>query len=135
MIAIIKLIDKHAGGILCNFLALFNRKTEFGRDIKKILVVQLWGIGETILTLPAIEALRKKFPKAEINILATSRNKNVFFNNKNVNKAITLKLNPLSILAFVLKNIKEYDLAIDMEEYLNISAIISFFAGRNSVGY
>src|SRR3989344_6337341 len=101
MIAIIKLIDKHAGGILCNFLALFNRKTEFGRDIKKILVVQLWGIGETILTLPAIGALRKKFPKAAIDVLATSRNKDVYFGNKNIDKMIILKLNLFSILAFV----------------------------------
>ncbi len=135
MVAIIKLIDKHAGSILCNFLALFNRKTEFDRDIKKILVVQLWGIGETILTLPAIGALRKKFPKAAIVVLATSRNKDVYFENKNIDKVIILKLNPFSILAFIFKNIKEYDLAIDMEEYLNISAIISFFTGKNIVGY
>ena len=51
--------------------------------ISRILIVQLWGIGETVLTLPAVSALRKKFPDAEINVLATSRNKDVFFNNKN----------------------------------------------------
>ena len=136
MIIIIKFIDKYVGNLICNFLALFNRKksTENAR-FDKILVIQLWGIGETILTIPAIDALRKKFSKAEIDILVTSRNKDVFFNNKNVNNIIEIKLNSLSAIKFILKNIKKYDLVIDMEEYLNISAIMSFFAGRIVIGY
>ena len=124
------------GNSICNFLALFNRKKPV-ENIKfdKILVIQFWGIGETILVLPAIEALRKKFPRAEINVLATSRNKDVFYKNKNISNIITLKLNPLSIFNFIIKNIKKYDLVIDMEEYLNISSIISFFIGTRVIGY
>ena len=135
MVFLIKLIDKHAGNLVCNFLGLFSKKKKTGIKINKILVVQLWGIGETILTLPSIEALRKKFPKAEINVLATQRNKDVFFDNKNISNAVLVKLNMFSILNFILKNRKKYDLVVDMEEYLNISAIISFFAGRKIVGY
>ena len=136
MLSVIKFIDRYIGNIICNFLGLFKNKhiPENSRS-DKILVIQLWGIGETVLILPAIEALRKKFPKAEINILVTDRNKDVFFDNKNLNRAVILRLNPFSILAFMLKNIKKYDLAIDMEEYLNISAIISFFTGKRIVGY
>lgn len=138
MVFIIKLIDRYIGNFVCNFLALFNKKTQLNtnnENANKILVVQLWGIGETILTLPSIEALRKKFPKAEINVLATSRNKGVYYNNENINNAIAIKLNPFSALNFILKNIKKYDLVIDMEEYLNISAIISFFIGKKIIGY
>ncbi|MBI2650111.1 glycosyltransferase family 9 protein [Candidatus Woesearchaeota archaeon] len=138
MVVAVKFIDKHVGKLVCNLLGLFNRETKLILDdkkINKILVVQLWGLGETILVLPAIEALRKRFPRAEINILATSRNNNVFFNNRDTNKAIAVKANPFSILNFILKNMKKYDLVIDMEEYLNISAIISFFAGRKTIGY
>ena len=134
MIVVIKFIDKHIGNLICNFLSLFKQKPS---DIKvdKILVVQFWGIGETILTLPSIEALRKKFPKAQIDILATPRNKDVYYNNKNINNVLLINLNPFSILKFILKNIKKYDLVIDMEEYLNISAIISFFVGNRVIGY
>ncbi|MBI2653426.1 glycosyltransferase family 9 protein [Candidatus Woesearchaeota archaeon] len=136
MVFLIKLVDKHVGNLLCNFLGIFKKnKLKDTKRIEKILVIQLWGIGETILALPAIGALRRKFQDAEIGVLVTSRNKDVFFNNKNVNKVITLKLNPFSIINFILKNAKKYDLAIDMEEYLNISAIISFFAGKRAVGY
>src|SRR3989338_1085226 len=127
MIPIIKFFDRYVGNTICNFLGLFNRKTHDSIEIKKILVVQLWGIGETILALPAIEALRKRFPKAEINALATSRNKDVFFGNKNVDDIIVIRLNPFSALGFILKSMKKYGLVIDMEEYLNVSAVISFF--------
>src|SRR3989338_8103260 len=126
MVIIIRFVDKYLGNPICNFLGFFNRKNSHSKnDFKKILVVQLWGIGETILTLPTIEALRKNYPKAEINILATSRNKDVFFGNKNLENVLIIKLNLISILGFIIKNIKKYDLVIDMEEYLNISAIMS----------
>ena len=138
MVFIIKLIDRVVGNLLCNFLGLFNMRSQpeiNKKEPKKILIVQLWGVGETILTLPAIEALRKKFPDASIDVLATSRNRDVYFNNKNISRITELKLNPLSILGFIFRNLKKYDLAIDMEEYLNVSAIISFFAGSRRIGY
>ena len=136
MVFLIKLIDKHVGDLICNVIGIFNKnKLKEIRKVDRILVVQLWGIGETILTLPAIEALRRKFPKSEINALVTARNKDIYFNNKNIGKIIVLKLNPFSINSFILKNAKKYDLVMDMEEYLNVSAIISFFVGRRVVGY
>ena len=137
MVTIVKFIDKHAGNLLCNFIGIFNKNkpANLKFNYNKILVVQLWGIGETILTLPAIEALRKKFPKAEINALVTSRNRDIYYNNRHLDNTIKISLSPLSILNFVLKNIKKYDLVIDMEEYLNISAVISFFAGKRIIGY
>ncbi len=136
MVIAIKFIDKYVGKLICNFLGFFNKeKSKKSINVNKILVVQLWGIGETILVLPSIVALRKRFPQAKINILSTSRNKDVILNNKNVSNVIAIKLNPFSILNFIIKNIKNYDLVIDMEEYLNISAIMSFFVGRRIVGY
>lgn len=135
MVAIIKFVDKYVGNFICNFLGFFKKGKSGKIGAEKILVVQLWGIGETILALPAIEALRKRFPKAEINVLATPRNKDIFFGNKNINKVTAVRLNPFSVLSFIMRNMKKYDLAIDMEEYLNVSAIISFFAGRRVVGY
>jgi len=136
MVIIIRFVDKYLGNPICNFLGFFNRKNSHSKnDFKKILVVQLWGIGETILTLPSIEALRKNYPDAEIDILATSRNKDVFFNNENIDNLKLIRLNPFSLVGFILKNFRNYDLVIDMEEYLNVSAILSFFAGKEIIGY
>jgi heptosyltransferase II len=134
MVTLVKLADKYLGSVICRFLSVFKGKSsEFKSN--KILLVQLWGIGETVLTLPAIEALRDKYPKAEIEVLATKRNKDVYSNNHHIDKLQLVSLNPFSVAFCMFKNFRHYDLAIDMEEYLNISAIISFFAGHTRVGY
>lgn len=132
----IKFLDKYLGSLICLILSpskLFYSRKDV--SIKNILIIQLWGIGESILTSPAISTLRKKFPKSNIEILLTERNKEVYFKNKDINKIISIKLNPFSIIKFSIKNYKKYDLVIDMEEYLNISSIISFFIGKKRIGY
>ncbi len=136
MVILIKIVDKYIGNVLCNFLGLFvNQNHQLKSDPRKILVIQLWGVGESILTLPSFEALREKYPGSSIGLLATKRNKDVYLGNKNIDRIILLKQNPFSIALFILKNFRKYDLVIDMEEYLNVSAIISFFAGKFRVGY
>lgn len=132
----IKFLDKYVGNLICFILSpyrLFYTKKEI--ELKNILIIQLWGIGESVLTLPAIGALRKKFPKANIDILLTERNKDVYYKNKDINKIISIKLNPFPIKLFIFKNRKRYDLVFDMEEYLNISSIISFFVGKKRIGF
>ena len=132
-VKLIKFLDRSIGSLLCGVLGIAgkNKKPPFNR----VLVVQLWGIGETVLALPSIRALRNKCKNAKINVLATKRNSDVFYGNKDIGELIVLKLNPISILSFIIKNYRKYDLIIDMEEYLNISAIISFFAGKYRIGY
>jgi len=129
----IKLIDKYFGYITCLFLGIFNFKPK-EKEPKNILLIQLWGIGETILALPAIKELRKN-KKAKIDILVTNRVKEIFYKNKDIDNVKVLRLNPFSIKWFMLKNFKKYDLVIDMEEYLNISSIIAFFTGKERIGY
>ena len=135
-VKLIKFLDKYIGFLSCLFLSIFGIfKTRNINAPKNILVIQLWGLGETILTLPAMEALRQKYKKSIIDVLATNRNKEVYFGNRNINNAGTLGLNPVSIISFMLGNFKKYDLAIDMEEYLNVSSVIAFLAGKRRIGF
>ena len=136
-IKLIKFIDKYIGSVLCLILAAIKAFLPEYKDIKikNILVLQFWGIGETILTLPALKELRNKFPKADITILATERNKDVYSGLKFFNELTTIKLSPFSIKLFMLKNIKKYDLVVDFEEYLNISSIMAFFIGKRRIGF
>jgi len=132
----IKFLDKYLGSLLCLFLSI-NKILSHKKINKydKILLIQLWGIGETILTLPTIKALREKYKTSEIDVLVTSRNKEIFHDNKDIDSIRVLSLNPFSIKLFMSLNFKKYDLVIDMEEYLNISAIIAFFTGKERIGY
>ena len=131
---LIKFLDRHIGPIICLALSLFSFTKKNG-SCKRILLIQLWGIGETVLCLPAINALRQKYKNTTIDVLTTKRVNEAFYNNKNLDNVRVLSLNPFSIKWFILKNLRKYDLAIDMEEYLNISAIIAFYAGKERIGY
>ena len=135
-IKLIKFLDKYLGSLTCLILSI-NKfiKNKKVSNYNKILIIQLWGLGETILTLPAIKALREKYKKSHISVLVTSRNKEVFYNNKNINEIKVLNLNPFSIKLFILKNLRKFNLVIDMEEYLNISSIVAFFTGKERIGY
>jgi len=132
MVKLIKFIDKYIGIPLSLLFGIVNKLWFIKKFVKpkRILVIQLWGIGETILALPAIKALKQKY---EVDVLCTNRNKDVFYG-QGVNLK-EIKLNIFSIDFFCLLNFHKYDLVIDMEEYLNISALIAFFVGRYRIGY
>ncbi len=100
----------------------------FLNEIKNILVIRLWTIGESILTLPMIHALRKKFPKAKINVLVTKRSKDVFVGNKDINKIILVGLRNLKLF-------RTFDVVIDTEPYLRLSALLSFYLGERRIGF
>ncbi len=152
-VKLIKFLDRHLGSLICLFLSIFNEKIKIfsgiksipcslynkkkveKKDYKKILLIQLWGLGETILCLPAIKALKEKQKGSSIDVLVTDRVKDVFYGNKSLENIISIRLSSFSIIMFVIKNFRKYDLAIDMEEYLNISAIIAFFTGKERIGY
>jgi len=133
----IKFVDKYAGNIILFFIHLFGGSgdKEISKNIRKILVIQFWGIGETVTTLPALHALRKIYPKAEITVLATERNRDVYYKNKDIDKLVSVKMGIFSLMNLILGNMRKYDLVVDMEEYLNISAIIASFAGKQAIGF
>ncbi|KPK97025.1 MAG: hypothetical protein AMJ95_11250 [Omnitrophica WOR_2 bacterium SM23_72] len=43
------------------------------QELKKILVINLGGVGDFLLSTPALRALRKTFPESELSLLATER--------------------------------------------------------------
>lgn len=138
-VRLIKFVDKFFGIPYCLILGIIQlfRKNEMPpkEKTKNILITQLWGIGETILTVPAIKALKEKYNKTAIDVLCTPRNKDVYFKYQFISKLNAIPINLLSIKWFILKNWRKYDVVIDMEEYLNISAIMSFFLGKYTIGY
>lgn len=130
----IKLMDKIVGAPLCYVLGLLKIPWAF-RKPKRILVIQLWGIGETILTLPALEELRRMYPEAKIEALTTERNAGVYRDNPHVDRVHSIQTSMRGIMGFARKNVKAFSLVIDMEEYLNVSALIAYMVGMYRVGF
>ena len=131
-VPLIKAVDRIFGGILVRML--LRPKTAIPKNPKAILCIQLWGIGETLLTLPAIERLKKSFPKAKVDVLCTDRVKDVYEGQSFIHGIHVIRTEPFTILGFILKNQRAYDLVIDFEEYLNVSTLIAW-SSAPSIGY
>lgn len=131
MVRLVKFIDRFVGTPLCALFGLFVQKKE-QLDGDRILFVQLWSIGETILTLPAMKALMEQRKDAVFTILCTPNNKEVF-------EAAALKAQIAVVSSNLVSTIMNYwrrfDIVVDFEEYLNISALLSFFLGKRRVGF
>ncbi|MCK5282713.1 MAG: glycosyltransferase family 9 protein [Nanoarchaeota archaeon] len=135
-IKIIKFLDRAFGSILCLILSVFSGEKEIDVEkSKKILFIQLWSLGETILTLPAIASVKNKYRNSDIYVLATGRNKEVYLSADLDINILTVKLNPISIIRLMIYSFKKFDIVIDLEEYLNISALIAFFLGKQRIGF
>lgn len=62
---------------------------DFSADaIKKILVVSSTAIGDTLLSTPAIRAVRRRYPKAMIVALFNAENMALFSNNPNIDAVV-----------------------------------------------
>jgi len=131
----IKFIDRYLGTILVfklYFFSLFKRKS---KEINNILVIMFWGIGSNVNSSPILKALRRKYPKAKITILIPKKNKDLFFNNKYIDDKLFLNLNVGPLIKLLISKRNKFDLVVDTEHWLNISAIISYFLGKERVGF
>jgi ADP-heptose:LPS heptosyltransferase len=84
--------------------------------VKRIVVVKLSAIGDTLLLYPALRALRVKYPEAEIIAIATKINREVFSRCKYVDKVISA--NPKMLML-------RPDIAIDFDQWTRLSAILA----------
>lgn len=73
--------------ILYMLLSPFRFK-KYPLAIKKILIVELFKIGDLLVATPVIEALKKIYPNAEINFLIPKETAVILQNNPHVNKTI-----------------------------------------------
>lgn len=88
-------LAKKAIDLFC-FLVLIpsylRQKKEIQKDkINKILLINLQGIGDIVMTTPFLTALRKEFPKAEIHYLCYKGNGDVLEGDKRINKILKRK--------------------------------------------
>ncbi len=99
---------------------------------KRILVIKLWAMGEAIITLPMIRAIKKKYPKATIDVLCTPRVKDVYTGNKDVKNVISKSI---TALIFKIFSRRQYDIAIDCEPYLNCSSLLAWKLAKRRIGF
>jgi len=127
-VKLIRFFDRTFLSAFC-FIAGISRIFPKKLKTNRILVIKLWALGDSIVSLSMIRGLRKNLPKAEIDVLCHERNKAPFMDNKDINKIIEFRVSS------IFKLFRKYDLCIDTEPYLNVSALISLWCARYRAGF
>ncbi len=125
-IKLLKSIDKILGKPLVSLLPrIKNPHKGNPAAFKKILIIRPGGIGDAVLLLPAINALKAKLPDSEIDILSERRNAEIFSFSKEINRIYLYDMG--SGLFRCLQN--RYDAVIDTEQWHRLSAVAAYLAG------
>ena len=140
-----RIVDKYAG--IAIELALFLTKKLFYRSAisfdglpspKRILIIKLALLGDTVLLYPAVKAVKERYPEAEIEVLCSSINEEIVRDWDFVHGIIILNHGRLFFEPWLLIKLvgqlreRRYDLVIDFEEWFRITAIISYLTGAKS---
>ncbi len=128
-----RFVEKKVLPSMCSLLSIFKRKKPLLEKNKEMVVIRLWALGESILCLPMIKALKQANPDSRITVLCTKKNSDVFRGQDFIDAY--KETSSSSIPFFILKNFRRFDLAIDTEPHFAISAILSFFCAKRSIGY
>jgi ADP-heptose:LPS heptosyltransferase len=118
-IRLLKLIDRAVGGIATAILSAPEQKTV--ADPHRFLLVRPGGIGDAVLLIPAILAIREQFPEAQIAVLAERRNGSVFKLCPAVDRLLFYDT-PADLLRAVRGG---FDVVIDTEQRHRLSAVVA----------
>jgi heptosyltransferase-2 len=110
-------------------------------NIKKILIINLGGIGDLLLSLTALRALREKYREAVIDILVVSRTVELIKDTGFFNSIFVLSKKDKGFLSLLLQLRKNrYDVVVNMRTILSwfgalkLFFLFSFIDGRIKVG-
>jgi len=139
-----KLIDKYIGIPVVFVLGIINKlfpKRRYPETYERILIIKTSALGDTVILLPVLKAIRKRYPQAKISMIATARNMDVLKNDPNIDSLLLLDIKKLGNPFYLLGNIFKIrklkpDLAIDFDQWLRFSALLSYFSGaKRRIGF
>lgn len=102
---------------------------------RRILCIKFYGLGNIVMLLPALSTLRRAYPQAAIDFLTLSENCALLERGGIVSRTIGVTASePLAFLRSFVRMLREvrrarYDLVLDFEQFIKLSAIIAFWSG------
>ena len=133
-----KILDRYIGGFLCLLFGGFQGRPPVQRsDPQRILLIQLSAIGDTILAIPTIRAIRNRYPNAHLAMIASSINLQYLEGCPYIDQRIPCRLetvmkSPRNLIAFIMVlRRQKFDWAIDFEHWPRFSALIAYGSGAS----
>ena len=134
-----KILDRYIGSFLCFLLGVFQSRAavQHWRTPQRILLIQLSAIGDTILAIPTIRAIRNRFPNAHLAMVASSINLQYLEGCPYIDQHIPCRLedvmrSPRNLIAFITAlRRQKFDWVIDFEHWARFSALIAYGSGAS----
>ena len=120
-VTLLKKIDGLVGPGLSRLFPATLKASAPLRDINHVLFIRPGGIGDAVLLIPTVTALKDFWPQAKIDILAEKRNAGVFSLCPKVENLFCYDM-PRDWLNFCFK---KYDLIVDTEQWHYLSALMA----------
>lgn len=128
----LKACDLFLGRLLCHCFPVVRRTCPEDAPSASILLIRPGGIGDAVLLIPSLLALKAQYPHAEITILAERRNAAVFTLCPQIDHLL-LYDSPSGFLKAIKGN---FDLVIDTEQWHRLSAVVTRLINAPvSIGY
>ncbi len=107
------------------------------RDVRKVLLVRLRSIGDTVLATPCLFALKRFLPNAEIDILVEDWVAPVLSNHPSVNKVVVLERGGLVARARVSREARAtgYDVVYNLHGGTTATLLTRATGARHRVGF
>ena len=127
-IILLKKIDRIIGRGVVKFLGIFLKVKPGGKpfprqEVKRILVIRPGGLGDAVLLIPMLTAVRKRFKGVVIDVLAEKRNGEIFLCGQKRIDRLFLYDRGLDLLRVMFRT---YDLVIDTEQFHYLSGLVAF---------
>src|SRR5215203_2954600 len=107
------------------------------REVRKVLLVRLRSIGDTVLATPSVFALKRFLPHVEIDILVEDWVAPLLDNHPHVNNVVVLKRRGLMARARVAKELRSagYDVVYNLHGGTTATFLTRATGARHRVGY
>ena len=142
-----RMVDRKLGRPLCALLGLFHRFRGRRRapdldQVRKILVIKMWGLGSIVLASPVFRQLRLGCPQAHITFLTLAQNKGLYDDTEWFDETLYFELSSwraawgslFRILGWLWR--ERVDLVLDLEFASRVTALLCFVGrARFTLGY
>jgi lipopolysaccharide heptosyltransferase II len=102
---------------------------------RRILAIKFYGLGNIVMVLPLVQALREALPEAEVDFLTLDENRTLLERSGLVSRAIGVDVRGYRAFAaslwraLRLARRRRYDLVIDCEQFVKLSTIVAYLTG------
>ncbi len=123
-------LDQAVGVPLVKILSLFSRAPKNKPEIKRLLLIKLAAVGDTIVLIPVLRALRQSHPSLQIDWLISPINQQIAKTVPYINNFIVWPKSLGSLWPLVNHlRAQKYDAVIDFEQWARGTALLSYFSG------